>query len=219
MGILKRVALLLLLLLFLLIAVLAYITMTHGGLQRIFSLGHSYLAGELVVGSSSGALIGPATFEDISYVNAGSASVNIDSVSYDWRPGKLISRSVQVDDLTAQGIDIYLPPPSNSTPERQPFELRDLALPVSADIKNIHITDLNIYPHGATTPFVIDEIRLSASGEQSSLRLVEFNVASPQLQVSMTGSVDTAGDWPVDLQPSWQFSHEKLGEFSGIAQV
>ncbi len=219
MGVLKRVALLLLLLLLLLFAVLAYVTMTHGGLQRLFSLGQSYAAGELVVGDSSGALIGPASFENISYVNDGGASVKIDSASYDWRPGKLFSRSVQVDDLTAQGIDIYLPPPSDSPSESQPFELRDLALPISADIKNIHVTDLNIYPHGATTPFVIDEIKLSASGEQSSLRLVELNVASPQLQVSMTGSLDTAGDWPVDLQPEWQFRHEELGEFSGTGSI
>ena len=66
MAILKRVGLLLLLVLLLLLAVLAYVTMTHGGLQRLFSLGQSYATGELVVGKSSGALIGPARFEDVS---------------------------------------------------------------------------------------------------------------------------------------------------------
>ncbi len=219
MAVLKRVALLLLLILLLLLALLAYITMTHGGMQRLFSLGQSYAAGELVVGKSTGALIGPATFEDVSYVNESGASVKIDSARFDWRPKKLLSRAIQVDDLSLQGIDIYLPAPTPKQKESQPFQLRDLALPISADVKNVQINDLNIYPYGADKPFVIDEIRLSAEGQESSLRLVDLQVASPQLDVSMTGSLDTSGDWPLDLKPVWRFKHEKFGEFEGSGRI
>ncbi len=219
MAVLKRVGLLLLLVLLLLLAVLAYVTMTHGGLQRLFSLGQSYATGELVVGKSSGALIGPARFEDVSYINEGGASVKINEARFDWKPKKLLSRSVQVDDLSLQGVDIYLPPPSEKQGESQPFQLRDLALPVSADIKKIHISALNIYPFGATEPFVIDDIKLTAQGQQSSLKLVDLQVASPQLQISMNGSLDTSGDWPVNLEPQWQFTHKQLGQFSGTGSV
>ena len=117
MAVLKRVALLLLLLMLLLLAVLAYVTMTHGGMQRLFSLGQSYAAGELVVGKSTGALIGPATFEDVSYVNESGTSVKIDSARFDWRPKKLLSRTIEIDDLSLRGIDIYLPAPSEEQKE------------------------------------------------------------------------------------------------------
>ena len=120
-----------LLLLVLLLAVLAYATMTHGGMKRLFSLGQSYAQGELSWGESSGRLLGPATLDDVLYVSDVGASVKIEKARFDWQPRKLFSRTLQVDDLSLSGITIRLPPPSEETQKAtEPFQLRDLALPL-----------------------------------------------------------------------------------------
>ena len=58
----KRVGLLIFLLLLLVAAMLAYVTMTNGGMQRIFSLSQSYLTDELTIGKVEGKLVGPGRF-------------------------------------------------------------------------------------------------------------------------------------------------------------
>ena len=66
---LRRTGLLILLLLMLLVSVLAYVTMTHGGMQQVFKLGQSYLVDELTIGEVEGKLIGPGEFRDIRLLN------------------------------------------------------------------------------------------------------------------------------------------------------
>lgn len=219
MNVLKRVGILLLLLLFLLLAVLAYVTMTHGGLKRLFSLAQSYVAGELTVAQSSGALVGPATLSNVAFANDDGLSVEIDDVSFDWSPGKLLSRTLLIDKLVLDGITVRLPPPVESEKSEQSFQLRDFALPVNADVQNILITDLAVYSHGSNTPFVLDEIRLDATGRESALKLVELSVTGPTFTFGMDGTLDTRGAWPVKLHPQWTFSHETAGMVAGAGSM
>lgn len=214
--VLKRVGLLILLLLILLFAVLAYATMTHGGMKRLFSLGQSYAQGELSWGESTGRLVGPATLNDVLYVSDTGASVKIDKARFDWMPSKLLSRTLQIDEIDLNGVAIRLPPPSD-TPEKstEPFELRDLALPLGADIKKVNIENIQLYPHGAKEPIIIDSVKLSAGGRDDALKLVELSIAAPQGELSMDGSINTSDDWPVDLRQQWRIEHPQFGEFSG----
>lgn len=216
MIVLKRLGLLILLLLFLLLAVLAYATMTHGGMKRLFSLGQSYAQGELSWGESTGTLIGPATLDDVLFVSDTGASVKIDKARFDWMPSKLLSRTLQVNEFDLSGVSIRLPPPSDEAEENtEPFELRDLALPLGADIKAINFENIKLYPHGEQEPIIIDSMRLSAGGRDDALTLVELSVTAPQGELTMDGSINTSGDWPIDLRQQWRVEHPQFGEFTG----
>lgn len=216
MIVLKRLSVLILLLLLLLLAVLAYATMTHGGMKRLFSLGQSYAQGELSWGESTGRLLGPATLDDVLYVSDTGASVKIDKARFDWMPGKLLSRTLQIDEIDLNGLSVRLPPPSKTPDNKsEPFELRDLALPFGAEIKKVNVENIKLYPHGAQEPIIIDSVKLSAGGRDDALKLVELSVAAPQGEFTMNGSVNTSGDWPVDLRQVWRVEHPQFGQFSG----
>lgn len=218
---LRRLSLLFLLLLLLLAAVAAYVTMTHGGMQRIFSLGKSYAQGELTWRDSTGKLIGPATITDLDYIGNDGLSVSVANAGFDWQPKKLLSGTLQVDELSVSGIEIRLPPPAAETPQAtaEPFQLQDLALPVGVDIKKLSITDIAVYPHEAIEPIIIDEVLLSAGGRDDKLKLVEFTVRAPEGQLRMEGSVDTSSQWPLAIQQQWQYSHAGYGDFTGEGSI
>ena len=219
MGVVKRVGLLLLLMLLMLLAVVAYFMMTHGGLVRITSLGQSYLNGELTFADSSGALVGPASVSQLAYADESGLSVDVDNIRFDWHPRRLLRRTLQVDELVMDGIVVRLPPPSTEKKPDQPFALRDFALPLKADVQNILITDLQVFPHGAAEPFVLDEIRLDATGRQSELKLVELAVNGPTFTFDMDGTLETQGDWPVELNPRWTFKHSTAGTITGSGSL
>lgn len=217
----RRVGLLLLLLLLLVVGVIAYLTMTHGGMQRLFSLGKSYAQGELNWGESTGTLVGPATLADVLYVNDTGTAVQIDKAQFDWQPVKLLSRELHIDALEISGVTVRLPASSESAESAggEAFQLQDLALPVAANITELLITDISIYPHGVDTPIVIDKILLSGGGRDDALSLVELSISAPQGMLKIDGNVGTSGNWPVALSSQWQYQHPQFGQFDGSGTI
>ncbi len=216
MKYLKRLGWVLLCLLLLVLVLIAYLTMTHGGMKRLFSLGQSYSQGELSWGESSGSLKGPASLNDIVYVSDAGASVKVAKGYFDWKPKKLWSRTIEVNDFSLSGVEIMLPPPSQQPAEkRQPFQLRDLALPFDTNIEQVSISDVKVYPHGVDTPIVIDKIELVADGRGDTMKLVKLRVSAPQGELRLGGSISARGVWPLDLHQQWRFNHPVLGEFTG----
>jgi len=217
----KRVSLLIFLLLLLLVAGLAYVTMTNGGMQRIFSLSQSYLTEELTIGKVEGKLVGPGSFENINFKNAAGMEVEVSSVDYDWQPKNLFSRKLTVDRLDVDGVTVRLPKaaPSTAKGSSEPFQLKDLRIPFAVEAESFAVTNIDIYPPGADEPFVIDEMLLRAGGEEDELRLIELSVKAPQGSLRLGGNLNTSGDWPVALDSDWQFDHEQFGQFTGSGTV
>jgi len=217
----KRVSLLIFLLLLLVAAMLAYVTMTNGGMQRMFSLSQSYLTEELTIGNVEGKLVGPGSFENISFKNTAGMEVGVNSVKYDWQPKKLFSRKLRVDRLEVDGVTVRLPKaePSSGKGSSEPFQLKDLRIPFAVEAKSFSFTDLKIYPPDADEPFIIDEVLLRAGGEEDELRLIELSASAPQGSLRLGGILNTSGDWPVELDSDWQFTHKQFGQFTGTGTV
>jgi len=192
----KRFSLLIFLLLLLIAAMLAYVTMTNGGMQKVFSLGLSYLTEELTIGRVEGKLVGPGSFENIIFKNSAGMEVEVDSVNYDWQPKQLFSRKLRVDHLNVDGVTIRLPQAAATESESssEPFQLKDMRIPFAVEAESFAFTDLNIYPPGADEPVVIDEVLLSAGGEEDELRLLELSVKAPQGRLRIGGNLNTSGD-------------------------
>ncbi len=217
----KRFGLLILLLLLLLVAMLAYVTMTNGGMQRMFSLSQSYLTEELTIGNVEGKLVGPGSLENISFNNAAGMEVEVNWVNYDWKPKKLFSRKLSVDHLDVDGVTVRLPQaaPSAEDGSSEPFQLKDLRIPFAVEAESFAFTNIKIYPPASDEPIVIDEVLLSAGGEEDKLRLIELSAKAPQGSLRLGGTLNTSGDWPLALDSEWQFDHEQFGQFNGSGAV
>jgi len=217
----KRIGLLFFLLLLLIAAMLAYVTMTNGGMQKMFSLSQSYLTEELTIGKVEGKLVGPGSFEDINFKNTAGMAVEVSSVRDDWQPKKLFSRKLTVNHLEVDGVTVRLPQAESSSEKgsSEPFQLKDLRIPFAVEAESFSFTDMKIYPPGAEEPFVIDEVLLRAGGEEDELRLIELSARAPQGSLRLGGNLNTSGDWPVALDSEWQFDHEQFGQFKGTGTV
>ncbi len=217
----KRMGLLLLLLLFLIVAIIGYVTMTNGGMQRVFSLGQSYVTEELTIGEVDGKLVGPGSFSEIQFNNAAGIDVQIDSVSYDWQPKQLFSRKLNVDRLNVSGVTVRLPISESATGDEvsEPFQLSDLKIPLAVEFEELSVRDISIYQPGADEPFIIDELLLRAAGEKDALKLVEFSASAPQGKLQLGGTLNTSGDWPLALEGEWNFDHQQFGPFTGDGSI
>ncbi len=219
MKALKITGISLLVLLLIITLFISYITMTHGGMQRLFALGSSYVQGELHWSELKGSLVGPADINDLRYTGDDGTSVKIDKIGFDWYPRSLLRRQVDVENFSASGIEIRLPRPveSKEADSKEPFQLKDLRLPVNARIKQIALEDIRVYPYGSDEPIVVDHIHFGGSGHQSELQLVELSARVPQGAVKVDGMINTSGSWPMSLTAAWQYQDEKLGPLQGRA--
>ena len=217
----KRIGLAFLLLLVLIVALIAYVALTDGGLQRTLSLGKNFLPEGVSIGETSGKLTGPASFSDIQFENEDGMQVSVDSVDYDWQPKQVLSGKLQVDRLNVSGVTLRIPEAETSedTEPKEPFQLSDLKIPLAVEAKDISVTDIAIYPPGADDPIIIDEVLLNAGGEDDELQLLNFSVKAPLGYLKLDGSVNTSGDWPLSLDSEWQFDHEQFGSTRGAGKI
>ncbi len=217
----KRIGLLFLLLLLLIFGVLGYVTMTNGGMKRMFSLGESYLTDDLTVGSVEGKLVGPGSFSDIEFKNGSGLFVEVSSVSYDWQPKQLFSRRLNVDRLNVTGVTVRLPEvnPESSSEPAEPFKLSDLRIPLAVEFEELSVTDIAVFLPGSDEPFIINELLLRAAGEDDSLKLVELSATAPQGNLQLGGTLNTTGDWPLALESEWNFDHQQFGAFNGSGSM
>lgn len=207
-------------LLLLCVAVL-YITMTHGGMQRLFSLGQSYVQGELHWTELQGSLVGPAKIHNLRYDGDDGTSVRVGDVQFEWHPRDLFRRQVSVESFSAERVEIYLPKPVESEEggSREPFQLRDLRLPVAVDLQQLAVEDIRVYPYNSETPIVIDRVSFGGRGQQSDLQLVELSASVPGGEVKVDGVINASGNWPMSLTAAWQYDDVRLGPLTGRATV
>lgn len=213
-----RGGLVLLVLFLIVLGLFGYALSTQSGLLRLLGLGQSHTAGELQWQSASGRVLGPLKLEQVSYVEDSGLQVAVGRAELDWQPSSLLDRTLQLDKLTLDQLEIRLPAADQTAPAASAdaaLQLRDFTLPIAANINDVLITNLSIYPAGQQDPLLIDRIELTASGAQQRVKLVNLALAAPAAQATLRGEVDTAGRWPTTLELSWSYLDEQLGELRG----
>ncbi len=218
----RRVGLAFLLLLLALIALLWFAVATQSGTARVLDLAQSQTGGELSWQKASGSLVGPLKFEQLSLQPASGQRVEIGSAELEWQPRSLLEKKIQLDSLKLDGVEIHLPdadPDAAPPAAKTKLQLIDFELPFAADVRQLLVTNLTLYPAGAAEPVKIDRIALSADGEADRIRLADLQIEMPQGRASMQGEMLSSGDWPTDLTIDWQFDDAKLGRLQGEGRV
>lgn len=191
-------------------------------MQRLLSIGQGAMGENLSIGNAEGSLTGPASFKDIKFKNDQGLDLEVRSVAYDWQPGRLLSREVNVDRIDIDGITLRLPETQADEDEAEPsepFQLSDIKLPVSLKADHVSLTDITVYPPGADEPIIIDKVLLRAGGEDDSVQLLELTVNAPQGNFTVDGNVMTSGDFPIEVMTAWDFEHPRFGSFTGEGAV
>jgi translocation and assembly module TamB len=211
-----------LLLLLLLVGLLWFAVATQAGLSRVLGVAQTRSAGSLEWQRATGSLIGPLTLEKVAWSQSTGQRVQVDSAALDWSPLALTQKRVELDSLVLDGVQIQLPAGSNEASvesERQAFALPDFSLPIEADVEQLLMTDIDIYPAGSSKPFHIDRIALRANAQRDSFQLIELQVDAPDGSLGLRGDLDTSGQWPTDLTFDWTYNDARLGPLQGSGTI
>ncbi|MGF1644306.1 MAG: translocation/assembly module TamB domain-containing protein [Thiotrichales bacterium] len=204
-------------LLLVMVGATGYFAATDSGLQRLLALGQRFAPGELRWDEAHGRLLGPLWLRNLSYRQPDGLAITLGHLALRWQPSALGTRTLRVEQLHLRDLDIQLPPPGPEPAAREPLRLPNLRLPLGVELQNIDIENVRIHPHGASSPVVVEQLRLNAAGEDATLKIVEFQLRAPTLEVNLNGTLQPIGDYPLELELDWQYAHPEFGPFAGNA--
>ncbi len=101
----------------------------------------------------------------------------------------------------------------------QPFELADIELPVELRLDLLQARGVEIISSPETAPVVIDALVLVAAWDDAGLELSRLDLAMPELQFQGQGELLPAGNYPLNLEMSWQLQAADLPSVSGKGRI
>ena len=209
---LRRVLLTLVLTLLLIVLALALLLGSNGGsrwlLERVPGL---------QVEQFEGRLGGAWQAKRIDWASGGTR-VGVMQIDFSWRAGCLWRRTLCVDLLQVGRVDVQL---AESEPAaNEPFSgLPDLRLPLKLELGRIGIGAIDVQGQA------LGDIQLQARSVGSRLQIEQLAFVFDEISVQLQGSIDTQGQWPLDLQAQvslppqqdrdWQLAASARGELAG----
>lgn len=213
----RRRFLLLTLLIILAGAALVGLTLaTETGLHWTLALMKRLVPGELAVETARGRLLGPLHIGGLHYRSDRGTAVTVDRLDADWRAQALLSGTLDITHLRAQGIRILLPSKKEPSPPRAATGFR---LPLRPVIEDGVINDIVIARDGSARPVIIERITLDSHLADDFLYIDGFLVQTPDLRAELQGSVGTRTPYPVDLATEWAVTSTNYGSFQGTGRL
>lgn len=111
----------------------------------------------------------------------------------DWSPGCLWRKTLCLDTLRVSNIDLETQP-GEDTEETSGTTLPTVILPV-----NLDIGDIDLGPFTLNDGLIWDTLTLNAEAAGAELNVEELFVRRETLEVTVSGRIDTRGDWPLAL--------------------
>lgn len=208
---------LLLLTLLLILLTAGFAVSTETGLQGLLALAERILPGQLSVGSASGRLLGPLRIERLRYED-GPFKLALADGELDWQPTDLFSGEVNVIRLHVDGLDLRLPPGRETASSPEPLTLPDIRLPLTVDVADLQGRAIRIQPANAE-PIVIDAVKLVTRADAEGLRIETLEVQAPQGEARLSGRLNPAGGYPLQLQLDWRLPTPGYGVFTGQGEI
>jgi autotransporter translocation and assembly factor TamB len=166
----------------------AFLVTTQTGLK--FILAHA--GGKVHVGSVKGSLVGPFTLRDVT-LDTDSAKVHVDRLNAHWKPGALLSGTLDIQQLTLAGIDVWRHPSTEPTTSSGPPKLKP---PISVNIDKLELKNARV--HGAkknSKPFVIKSDSLSGKFTKHNLNVRHIEAHGPLFDIAGGAEVAPGGDY------------------------
>lgn len=141
-----------------------------------------------------GSLLGEWQAEGIRWRGFG-VTLDIDRPYVDWSPTCLIERTLCLEVLRADAIDLaILPDDQPSEDTGSPLALPTLRLPLTLEIREVDLGPLDV-----NGDRIWDRLALRAAGSGTDWYLESLSVEREDLTALVSGRFETRGDWPLAL--------------------
>ncbi|MFQ5487128.1 MAG: translocation/assembly module TamB domain-containing protein, partial [Gammaproteobacteria bacterium] len=219
MNLSRRLALVCTALILLMAAAGSWLLYSQQALEWLLATAARQLPGQLVIGTVHGRLAGPLTLGDVQYRDETSVLM-IDQLRLEWRPRRLLTGTLELSLVALQGVDVThhsratasssaagggLPPP--------------LSLPVDVQLAQLLIQAVRIHGTQGTTPLVIDSLQAAVDYRQQLVHLTALNIDAPYFTFNGTGTLKTAGAYPLRLSSRFSLATPQLARLAGTLNL
>ncbi|MEA5445052.1 translocation/assembly module TamB domain-containing protein [Gammaproteobacteria bacterium AB-CW1] len=198
----------------LLVMLVFWLFYTEPGLRWTLEQVRAHAPGELQYQRVEGQLAGPLKVEDLTWRDD-YLEVHAERVALDWRLGLLLARTLRADELSIHGLSVSVLERDTEAAPSDDFELPEISLPLRLSLGQLELERGRLRLPGRDEALELDRLRVSGRYGGSQLELSELLLASPWLDAEGALSVQTAGDWPLDLDLKWQLRWPELPEARG----
>lgn len=184
-------------LLLVILAVVAFLVTTETGTRFLVT---RLLPGSVQVRAIDGRLIGPLVVHG-AQLDTPALSATIERAELQWRPAGALSGTLLVQRLQVDGVTVTTMPAAADEPQpaSEPFELPpEMSTPISLQLQELQINDLEYRASPEAEPVVIDTISLSAGASGNNFEVGHFEVSAPMFDISVTAQVSARGDYPLE---------------------
>ena len=200
-----KTVLVLVLLFMLVVALVCWLTGTDSGFARLSKLANDHVPG-LSIDSATGNLVRGVNARSIDYVND-NLHITASGLNTRWTANCLLANKFCLDELQIDTLEIETyataTDPSAST-RTSAIELPEISLPVAVDVTQATIGSLRFKGAGEVPVQILDDIRLSASIDNSlveidTLSVVYHGLNEQTINARLQGKVELSGPYPLDM--------------------
>lgn len=172
----------------------------------------------------AGTLLGPLELREV--VFKGKTRIDVDDVFVDWSPGALLVGELHITELRVGTLRVAQPAPAANRPKVAP-KLPDIDLPL--DLRIDRVTVASIAHLRGEKEARYNDIALGFDWQDANLAIDHFVVGGVRWETAFSGTLVTAGDWPLDSklrlsyprggEPSFTFAGSARGPLAEVAVV
>lgn len=207
-------------LLVVLVLAIAWLVGTGSGLR--FALGRAVvvLDDKLTYASAEGSLFGGMQLRDVRYHDPAIGDYRIAQLDIAPRSRQLLSGELHLTGLTLRDVRVVLPPPVDTPPSDEPFELPAVVAPISMRIDALVVEGVDVRQHDDVPVIALDRIDGAATWRGTVFTVDRLDVDAPEGTIRATAAIDTGADWVGDagVDFRWQLP-DQPAPFAGRVDV
>jgi autotransporter translocation and assembly factor TamB len=189
---------------------------SQAGSRWLLRQGFAYLPAEVTAETIEGRLTDRLILTGFDY-KSDSAHVAVDRFVFAWDPAQLFRGTVDIDEITADTVDITLTP-AEEPAEKPPFDPKNLPrLPIDLVIDRARVTDLT-FRQGETVQR-IEELQFSAATENDRLKIPELTLKTDSASLTAQGEVTLRGPFAFNAQADLRAATEQYGAWQAQARI
>ncbi|WP_136796548.1 translocation/assembly module TamB domain-containing protein [Desulfosediminicola ganghwensis] len=156
-------------------------------------------------------------------IHTPAAEIAIGSVKADWRPLEIFKNKLHVLSFRVQSVDVFLLEQEHVAEKeeqsREPVILPHLKLPIEVLLDSIKIEHARISSVSFPEIAYVEHLYLSLSGQEDTVRLSLLDLQAKGYSANLTGMLNTADGWQVELGGDATFSGYGVGPLAGTLHL
>ena len=220
----KYLGLSLILLVFLITGIGAGLLGTQPGFQWLLQTADRVIPGSFRFERLEGSLIPGFELHGVRYENPEEMNLEVSRLVLAWSPARLFAGVLELTELSIHQTKFeqtVAPAEEKTEPEISEgnIELPNIKMPLAVEIHKIEIRDLEIINGPETTSQRIDQLLLSASGNNTGITLSKVWLKTPELEFNAKGTLVPEGGYPIDLKTDWQLGLKEIPEIKADGTI